>query len=52
MGTITSTMSFFTEGIAVVHFENFLYQESVGDLANFIRKMMEKITGMPGLAWI
>ena len=43
---------FSREGIAVVHFENFLYQESVGDLANFIRKMMEKITGMPGLAWI
>ena len=33
---------FSREGIAVVHFENFLYQESVGDLANFIRKMMEK----------
>lgn len=33
---------FSQEGIFVVHFENFSYQERVGDLANFIRKMMEK----------
>ena len=40
---------FSREGIAVVHFENFLYQESVGDLANFIRKMMEKNNWNAGL---
>ena len=41
---------FSREGIAVVHFENFLYQESVGDLANFIRKMMEKNNWNAGLS--
>ena len=40
---------FSQEGIAVVHFENFLYQERVGDLANFIRKMMEKNNWNAGL---
>ena len=40
---------FSREGIAVVHFENFLYQESVRDLANFIRKMMEKNNWNAGL---
>ena len=42
-------MLFSREGIEVVHFENLLYQESVGDLANFIRKMMEKNNWNAGL---
>ena len=40
---------FSREGIAVVHFENFCISEASRDLANFIRKMMEKIALECGL---
>lgn len=33
---------FSAQGAAAVHFENFSYHVRIGDLANFIRKMMEK----------
>ncbi|MDD6056668.1 MAG: CotS family spore coat protein [Clostridiales bacterium] len=33
---------FSMQEIAVVHFDNFSYQIQVGDLANFMRKMLEK----------
>ncbi len=33
---------FSRKGIAVVHFDSFAYQVRMSDLANFIRKMMEK----------
>lgn len=40
---------FTKKGIAIVHFDNFSYQLRVGDLANFIRKMLEKNNWNTGL---
>lgn len=40
---------FTREGTAIVNFENFSYDMSVGDLAKFIRKMMEKNNWNTGL---
>ncbi len=43
---------FSKNGIGIVHFECFSYQIQVSDLANYMRKMLEKTTGTPDLAWI
>lgn len=40
---------FSKKGIAVVHFDSFSYQIRVSDLANFMRKMMEKNNWNTGL---
>lgn len=41
---------FSREGTAIVNFGNYSYGVMAGDLANFIRKMMEKNNWNPGLA--
>lgn len=40
---------FTKKGIAIVHFDSFSYQIRVSDLANFLRKMMEKNNWNTGL---
>lgn len=40
---------FTSQDIAIVHFESFAYQIRVSDLANFLRKMMEKHNWNTGL---
>lgn len=40
---------FTNDGIALVHFDSFSYQIQVSDLANFLRKMMEKNNWNTGL---
>lgn len=40
---------FAKKGIAITHFDSFSYQLQVGDLANFIRKMLEKNNWNTGL---
>ena len=40
---------FTSQGIAVVHFDSFAYQVQMSDLANFMRKMLEKNNWNTGL---
>lgn len=40
---------FSRQGVAIVHFESFSYHVRISDLANFIRKMMEKNNWNTGL---
>lgn len=48
--TITSTIFCFPKtGIGIVHFECFSYQIQVSDLANYMRKMLEKNNWNTGL---